>query len=196
MFAQLDVEQLWIAFGKGKDFRWIPIHDIAKTLGPKARALPFFHAFTGCDTVSAFVGKGKSCWQAWNVFLDATEVFHRFSAPIDKIGSDCVSIIEAFVVIMYDRSSSTNDVNEARLDLFARKQKPYNAIPPSKAALTEHVKRAVLQAGHTWGQSLNWRMEFLPPDRQCVGAILDLVASHSDIMPRTFEVQLQETMLR
>ena len=41
VFAQLDVEQLWIAFGKGKDFRWIPIHDIAKTLGPKARALPF-----------------------------------------------------------------------------------------------------------------------------------------------------------
>ena len=45
VFAQLDVEQLWIAFGKGKDFRWIPIHDIAKTLGPTARALPFFHAF-------------------------------------------------------------------------------------------------------------------------------------------------------
>ena len=65
VFAQLDVEQLWIAFGKGKGFRWIPTHDIAKTLGPKARALPFFHAFVGCDTVYAFVGKGnKSCWQA------------------------------------------------------------------------------------------------------------------------------------
>jgi hypothetical protein len=59
LFAQLEVEQLWIAFGKGKDFRWVPIHDIAKALGPRARALPFFHAFSGCDTVSAFTGKGK-----------------------------------------------------------------------------------------------------------------------------------------
>ena len=57
---RLDVEQLWIAFGKGKDFRWIPIHDIAKTLGLKERALPFFHAFTGCDTVLPLLGKSKS----------------------------------------------------------------------------------------------------------------------------------------
>jgi hypothetical protein len=104
LFAQLEVEQLWIAFGKGKDFRWvsISIHDIAKTLGPRARTLPFFHAFSGCDTVSAFTGKGKkSCWQAWNVFPDETEVFSRLSTPIDNVGSDCLDI-EAFVVIMYD----------------------------------------------------------------------------------------------
>ena len=48
VFAQLDVEQPWIAFGKGKDFRWIP----------KGRSLHFFHPFTRCDTVSAFVWKG------------------------------------------------------------------------------------------------------------------------------------------
>jgi hypothetical protein len=102
LFAQLEVEQLWIAFGKGKDFRWVSIHDIAKTLGPRARALPFFHAFSGCDTVSAFTGKGKkSCWQAWNIFPDETEVFSRLSTPIDNVGSDCLDI-EAFVVIMYD----------------------------------------------------------------------------------------------
>jgi hypothetical protein len=59
---------------------------------------------------------------------------------------------------MYDRSSSTTDINEARLDLFARKQKLYDDIPPSKAALTEHVKRAVLQEGNTWGHSLNRMM--------------------------------------
>ena len=45
-------------------------------------------------------------------------------------------------------------LNEARLDLFARMQRPYNEIPPSKAALVEHIKRSDLQAGHTWGQSL------------------------------------------
>jgi hypothetical protein len=30
-----------------------------RSLGPRSKALPFFHAFTGCDTVSAFVGKGQ-----------------------------------------------------------------------------------------------------------------------------------------
>ena len=33
-----------------------------------------------------------------------------------------MQIIEEFVVLMYDRSSSYKEVNEARLDLFARKQ--------------------------------------------------------------------------
>jgi hypothetical protein len=44
LLALLEIE-LWIAFGKGKDFRWVPIHDIAKTLGPRAKALPFFSCF-------------------------------------------------------------------------------------------------------------------------------------------------------
>lgn len=57
-----------------------------------------------------------------------------------KIGSDCISIIEVLVVIMYDCSSSTNDSNKAKLYLYARKQKLYNPIPPSIAAKTEHVK--------------------------------------------------------
>jgi hypothetical protein len=34
MFAKLD--KLWIAFGKGKDLRWIPIHEISNALGPRA----------------------------------------------------------------------------------------------------------------------------------------------------------------
>jgi hypothetical protein len=50
---------------------------------------------------------------------------------------------------MHERNS-TNKVNDASLDLFSRKQRPYNGIPPSRAALVEHIKRPVLQAGHTW----------------------------------------------
>ena len=33
-------------------------------------------------------------------------------------------------------------VNEAHLDLFARKQCPYNGNPPSEAALVEFIKRS------------------------------------------------------
>jgi hypothetical protein len=95
--------------------------------------------------VSTFVGKGKkTAWQAWNVFENATEVFHCLSSPCDNLTQSEVGVLEEFAVIVYDRSSSTNNVNDASLDLFARKQGPYNGIPPSRAALIEHVKRSVL----------------------------------------------------
>ena len=55
----LNVDHLWMTFGKAKYLRWIPIHDIVRSLGLRSKALPFFHPFTGCDTVSAFVGKGQ-----------------------------------------------------------------------------------------------------------------------------------------
>ena len=48
---------IWVAFGKG---RFYSIKYICASLGElKARALPVFHALTGCDTTSAFRGKGK-----------------------------------------------------------------------------------------------------------------------------------------
>lgn len=53
-------EEQWIAFETGQHLRYIPAHEMAKALRPdNARALPMFHALTGCDMVSAFVGIGK-----------------------------------------------------------------------------------------------------------------------------------------
>lgn len=49
------VDELWVAFGTGKHFRYLAIHDIAAQLGSqKAKALPMLHALTDCDTVSVF----------------------------------------------------------------------------------------------------------------------------------------------
>ncbi|KAG0723068.1 hypothetical protein GWK47_043326 [Chionoecetes opilio] len=57
---RLNISELWIAFGAGKSFRFIAAHEIAKALGPdRCVALPMFHAFTGCDTVSCFGVRGK-----------------------------------------------------------------------------------------------------------------------------------------
>jgi hypothetical protein len=47
VFDDLNMDHLWMTFGKGKDLRWIPIHDIVRSLGPRSKAVPFFHAFTG-----------------------------------------------------------------------------------------------------------------------------------------------------
>lgn len=34
LFADLNIDVLWLAFGKGKAFCWIPIHDISKSIAP------------------------------------------------------------------------------------------------------------------------------------------------------------------
>ncbi len=37
---------------------------------------PVFHAFTDCDTVSAFCGiEKRTAWKTWKVFPEATEAF-------------------------------------------------------------------------------------------------------------------------
>jgi hypothetical protein len=98
----------------------------------KSKGLLFFHAFTGCDVVSAFRGKGKrSAWQTWNVCPEASTVYRKLSQYLPVIGEDDQSILEKFVVTMYDRSSATDSIDAARLELFARKQRSYDSIPPN-----------------------------------------------------------------
>ena len=64
---ELGLQKLWVAFGQGSYWLWIPIHDIVATIDPeKTNGLLFFHSFSGCDIVSAFRGKAKlSAWQTW-----------------------------------------------------------------------------------------------------------------------------------
>ena len=47
-------------FGAGKKKRWLSIHCFAQHLvKQKCLALLYWYAFTGCDTVSCFNGRGK-----------------------------------------------------------------------------------------------------------------------------------------
>jgi len=56
----MDLEELWIEFGTGRNKRYFPIHQLANSLSEEVcRALPFWFTFTGCDTVSMFAGKGE-----------------------------------------------------------------------------------------------------------------------------------------
>ena len=65
MFTKLKLDELWISFGTGKISRNIPIHMVVHDLGKgRSECLPLFHAFTGCDQISFFAGRGKK--NAWN----------------------------------------------------------------------------------------------------------------------------------
>ena len=73
----LDLNELWVSYGTGKNHKILPAHLFAKALGPsKSKCLPVFHALTGCDTTSFFAGHGKkTAWTTWNKFPDATSAF-------------------------------------------------------------------------------------------------------------------------
>ena len=61
----------------------------------------FFHAFTGCDVVSAFRGKGKkSAWQTCDVCDEASGVFSKLSQYPLVVDYEDLKILERFVVMM------------------------------------------------------------------------------------------------
>ena len=64
-YHSLKVDTLWIAFGAGAHFRYLPAHDFANKLGPeKAAASLMFHSLKACDTAAFFIGVGKkTCWE-------------------------------------------------------------------------------------------------------------------------------------
>ena len=66
----------------------------------KAFALPMFHAQTGYDTVSAFVGHGKETpWVAWNSFPELTSALLKLAHAPTEISEQVTHIIERFVTM-------------------------------------------------------------------------------------------------
>ena len=86
-------DELWVAFGTGGHFRFIPIHEVPAAVGPRISAtLPLFHALTGCDTVSSFAGiRKKTTWAAWNVYPEVTEAFEELMHIADHISDRSIS---------------------------------------------------------------------------------------------------------
>jgi hypothetical protein len=150
------LQELWMDFGSGTNRKYLPAHEISTLMGPeKAIVLPVFHAFTGCDTVSCFAGKGKkTCWETWKAFPEVTTAFKVMMQCPEQIDSITMGLLERFVVLMYCRTSAAETVNIARKTLFTQKNCNIEAIPPTKDALEQHAKRTVLQAGYIWGQAL------------------------------------------
>ena len=111
---------IWVAFGMGKHYRFYHINAICARLGePQSRALPVFHAYSGCDTTSAFKGKSKkSAWQAWQAYKDVTDTFvHLASHPFQILNDDSEQFheIQRLTVVLYDKTSTSSSVNESLL---------------------------------------------------------------------------------
>ena len=162
-FDTLGLSELWVGFGTGKKYRDIPVHELHAGLGPsKPIALTLFHSLTGCDTTSQFLGCGKkTAWAVWNSFPDLTDTLVALTLNPNMFGIESIHMqrIERFVVLMYSKGCGAAGVNEARLRLFTSGTKSLESIPPTQAALFQHVKRAILQSSFYWHQALSARQE-------------------------------------
>ena len=85
---------------------------------------------------------------------EATDAFIKLSKYPVEITTSCFSTLERCVVLLYDRTSSLHNVNEARKYLFIKKSHLLEGIPQSKAALLQNARRAVYQGGHIFRQSM------------------------------------------
>ena len=65
----------------------------------------------------------------------------------------CMSVLESYVVLMYGRGSDETTVDSARKHMFTSKARSIDTIPPTRAALLQHARRATYQGGHVWGQA-------------------------------------------
>ena len=146
--------ELWVAFGTGKDFRLIAAHEIAESLGPmRCYALPMFHSLTGCDTTSYFQHIGKrTAWKIWKLSDMLTTALCSLRKDPKNLQDNILQTVERFVILLYDRTSSVECIDAARKDLFVRKGRQLSLLPPTKAALYQHILRSILQAGFHWGR--------------------------------------------
>ena len=116
---------------------------------PLAReGLPFFHAVKGCDTVSAFFGRGKKgAYETWKSFPPVSASFGQLSARPDSISGADFEMIGKFFILLYSRTCPASSIHEARQLLFSQGTRTLDNIPPTEDALLQHVKREAYQAG-------------------------------------------------
>ena len=139
----LPADEIWISDGTVKHLRHLAAHEIARKIElQKAKALPFSGKWK------------KTAWDVWNVYPALSNVLCRLMLILEKVEDNCMAVIKRFVVLLYDRTSAIVEVNQARKDLFSKKAKSLEDIPPTRAALEQHTMRAVFQGTYIWGQVL------------------------------------------
>lgn len=145
--------------GKGNKKRRINIGKLAQELSPLiCDAFLGLHAFTGCDSTSAFRGKGKV--KALKIVQKSKHFQKVFSALGEswEVTTETLVVIEEFTCALYG-NRRIKTVNELRHSLLLTKcggqdkalamssSFDLSALPPCNSCLLEHLNRANYQVG-------------------------------------------------
>ena len=123
-----------------------------------------FHTFTGCDTTSAFVRRGKLTTKKT---LDAHPEFQSSLislASSTEVSEQTFNELEQFVCCIYGKSNY-KDINKLRYDMFKQRFQPkkgqtlsscdgidLSLLPPCRSSLHMHILRCSYQA-YIWNMS-------------------------------------------
>ena len=90
----------------------------------------------------ALLAMGRRLHGLWTVFPELTHGLLKLSSAPDDIPQEVMAMTERFVILLFDRTSPCTEIDTARRKLFVKRHNVLS-IPPTKAALEEHLKRAV-----------------------------------------------------
>ena len=141
---------------KGNAVTYYNVNEIACKLGVRTlSALPFFFAFTGCDTCSGLFGKGKcKCWDVWMADVKHYDITSTFialgSAPV-RVYEHQIDNLAYYLCKLYSTSENVISLQKERVFHFERStDNDLRKLPMSRHGLVQHIRRASLQSGYSW----------------------------------------------
>ena len=133
---------------------------ISTSLGGRVcQAILGLHALTGCDTTSAFYGRGKKqCFKRLLKDESGQQVLSELGAEFSP--SEAVfKGVEVVACKLY--GSAFSDINEARYAAFCANATECT-LPPAKSCIEQHIRRASKQSA-IWHRALQPRISATPP---------------------------------
>ena len=128
------------------------------------KALIGMHAYTGCDIVSAFAGKGKA--KALKL-LTKSKLYQDTFLQLGvqwELSPELMDQLEVFTCRIYAPKAPTSKVNNLRYHLFCAKKGEIEShqLPPCRDCLVKHALRANYQAG-IWRRCLEQDIQIPNP---------------------------------
>ena len=156
MHSTMDIS-IYQKFGTKTRTRYIDVDKIGRSQGQGVcDSLIGLHAFTGCDSVSCFAGKGKLIALKLLKKDPSNQAFKQLG-QCWELNDEIFEKLEQFTCAMYagsrsnkSRSSAAggSSVNELRYQLFCAKrgEAESSQLPPCRDCLFLHAQRANFQA--------------------------------------------------
>ena len=171
--------------------RVVDITKVAATVGiDVCRALVGVHAYTGCDTFSAFAGKGKAkALKLMSKNKEIQDTFFKLGREWD-LSPDLMNKLEAYTSLLNAPKTSSTKINDLRYHLFCAKKGEIEShqLPPCRDCLEKYALRANYQAG-IWRRCLEQNPQVPSPVGR--GWKIDLLACNC---PRKCELPRCECM--
>ena len=129
------IPDIYCRFEVGRELRFYNINKMSSQISDETcKALPFFHSFTGCDTVSSFFNHSKAkfgdCWMNAQNKPALDNIFQQYSnCPMDISASE-LRTLELFVLNVYERNISADTTLVDYRFLQFKAMSNANFLPP------------------------------------------------------------------